>query len=91
MASGRFLSLDAPRTLSFELAALGPDGDPVLWATYALALHDRAGGTDLSLDIRITSSTGTAAPMVAGLPFGWEECLSKLERAINETERSEHL
>jgi uncharacterized protein YndB with AHSA1/START domain len=26
-ASGRFLSLDAPRTLSFELAALGSDGE----------------------------------------------------------------
>jgi uncharacterized protein YndB with AHSA1/START domain/DNA-binding transcriptional ArsR family regulator len=81
-ASGRFLSLDAPRTLSFELAALGPDGEPLLWATYALALDERANGTDLSLDVRITSSTGAAAPAVAGMRLGWEQCLSKLARAI---------
>jgi uncharacterized protein YndB with AHSA1/START domain len=104
-ASGCFLSLDAPRTLSFELAALGPDGEPLLWATHALALDERADGTDLSLDVRITSSTGAAAPAVAGMRLGWEQCLNKLGRAIarsahtnttdprplthNQTERSE--
>jgi uncharacterized protein YndB with AHSA1/START domain len=81
-ASGRYLSLDAPRRLSFELAALGPDREPLLRATYELALAERAGDTDLSLDVRISSSTGAAAPAVAGLRLGWEQCLSKLARAI---------
>jgi uncharacterized protein YndB with AHSA1/START domain/DNA-binding transcriptional ArsR family regulator len=81
-ASGRFIGLDAPRALSFDLAALGPDGEPLLWAAFALALHERADGTDLSLDVRITSSTRAAVPAVAGMQSGWEECLTKLERAI---------
>jgi uncharacterized protein YndB with AHSA1/START domain/DNA-binding transcriptional ArsR family regulator len=81
-ASGRFVSLDAPRALSFEMAALGPDGEPLLWATYEVALDERADGTDLSLDARITSSTGAAAPAVAGMRLGWEQCLTKLARAI---------
>jgi len=81
-ASGRFISLAAPRTLSFELAALGPDGEPLLWATYDVALDERADGTDLSLDARITSSTDAAAPAVAGMRLGWEQCLTKLARAI---------
>jgi uncharacterized protein YndB with AHSA1/START domain len=81
-ASGRFLSLDAPRALSFELAALGSDGEPLVSATHALALQERADGTDLSLEVRITASTGAAAPAVAGMRLGWEQCLSKLARAI---------
>jgi uncharacterized protein YndB with AHSA1/START domain/DNA-binding transcriptional ArsR family regulator len=81
-AAGRFLSLDAPRALSFELAALDPDGEPMLWATFALTLGERGDATDLSLDVRITSSTRSAVPAVAGLESGWEECLTKLARAI---------
>jgi uncharacterized protein YndB with AHSA1/START domain len=81
-ASGRFLSVDAPRTLSFELAALGPEGEPLVSATHALALDERADGTDLSLEVRITASTGAAAPAVARMRLGWEHCLSKLARAI---------
>jgi uncharacterized protein YndB with AHSA1/START domain len=82
VASGRFVSLDAPRALSLELAALGPDGESLLRATYDVVLDERAGGTDLSLDARITSSTGAAAPAVAGMRLGWEDCLTKLARAI---------
>jgi uncharacterized protein YndB with AHSA1/START domain/DNA-binding transcriptional ArsR family regulator len=82
VASGRFVSLDAPRALSFELAARGPDGAPLLAATYEVVLDERAGGTDLSLDARITSSTSAAPPAVAGMRLGWEQCLAKLARAI---------
>jgi uncharacterized protein YndB with AHSA1/START domain/DNA-binding transcriptional ArsR family regulator len=88
-ASGRFLSLDAPRALSFEMAALGPDGEPLFRATFAAALHERAAGTDLSLEVRITSSTAAAAPEVAGMRLGWEQALTKLARAITHNERSE--
>ena len=91
-AAGRFLGLDAPRALSFELAAPGPDGEPMLWATFALALRERGTGTDLTLDVRITASTRDAVPAVAGMRSGWDECLTKLARTIthDETERSEH-
>jgi uncharacterized protein YndB with AHSA1/START domain len=95
-ASGRFLSLDALRTLSFELAPLGPDGEPLLWAKFALALHERADGTDCRSTFASPPPHGAAVPAVARMRSGWEQCLTKLARAIarsahthNETERSE--
>lgn len=85
-ASGRFLTLDAPRALSFELAPVGPDGKALFEATHIVALDERPGATQLSLDIHITSSTADAAPMVAGMRIGWEQCLTKLARAVARAE-----
>jgi uncharacterized protein YndB with AHSA1/START domain len=81
-AAGRYLRLDRPRALGFELAPLDARGEPLLRATYAVGLDERGDGTDLSLDVRITAAGGDAAATVAGLPLGWEQCLDKLERAL---------
>ena len=82
-ATGRFLALAPPRSLSFEMAPLGPDGEPLFSATHELRLTESTGGTDLSLDIRVTDSTPAAAPAIAGMRIGWEQSLTKLARELN--------
>ena len=82
-ATGRFLALAPPHSLSFEMAPLGLDGAPLFSATHELRLTEAAGGTDLSLDIRVTDSTPAAAPAIAGMRIGWEQCLNKLARELD--------
>ena len=66
-ASGRVTVADAPRALDFELAPLGPDGDPLFTAAHALRLEPDTDGTRLELELRVLSSTAEAAPAIAGM------------------------
>lgn len=87
-ATGHFLALASPHSLSFEMAPLGPDGAPLFSATHELRLTEAAGGTDLSLEIRVTDSTPAAAPAIAGMRIGWEQSLTKLAHTLDSNPRS---
>jgi uncharacterized protein YndB with AHSA1/START domain len=81
-AAGRFLALDRPRSLTFELAPLDPGGEPLFSAVNEVQLADRGRRTRLRLTIRVSDIQTQAAPALAGIPFGWEQTLDKLEAEV---------
>jgi uncharacterized protein YndB with AHSA1/START domain len=76
------LDVSPPHALDFSMAPLGPDGTKLFEALHALRLDEHPDGTQLALEIRITSSTAPAAPAIAGMRPGWEQSLNKLARAL---------
>jgi uncharacterized protein YndB with AHSA1/START domain/DNA-binding transcriptional ArsR family regulator len=79
-AVGRYLTLEKPRALSFELGPLGPDGKPLFSAVHRVRLAAHPRGTRISLTIRLGDATPAAAPAIAGLRPGWTQLLDKLAR-----------
>jgi uncharacterized protein YndB with AHSA1/START domain len=82
LAVGGYLELDPPRTLSFALAPVGPNGAPLFSATHTVKFAERAEKTRLSLTIRVSDITRGAAPALAGLQLGWGQLLDKLAREL---------
>jgi uncharacterized protein YndB with AHSA1/START domain len=81
-SAGHVLRVAAPHELDFAMAPLDADGRALFEAVHAVRLSEAAGGTQLTLEIRITSSTAPAAPAIAGMRLGWEQSLDKLVRAL---------
>jgi uncharacterized protein YndB with AHSA1/START domain/DNA-binding transcriptional ArsR family regulator len=81
-AAGRFVAMSRPRSLTFELAPLDPSGEPLFSAVNELRLERRGHATRLGLTIHVNNVRPEAAPAVAGIAFGWEQTLDKLEAEI---------
>ena len=81
-AAGRFIALRRPRSLSFELAPLDPNGKPLFSAIHELRLARRGQRTTLELAIRVSDIQTPAAAAVAGITLGWEQTLDKLEAEL---------
>jgi uncharacterized protein YndB with AHSA1/START domain/DNA-binding MarR family transcriptional regulator len=84
-ADGRFVSLSRPSALTFELAPLDPSGQPLFSALNEVRLTRRGRVTQLRLTIRVSDVRAEAAPAVAGIAFGWEQTLDKLEAELQRT------
>jgi uncharacterized protein YndB with AHSA1/START domain/DNA-binding transcriptional ArsR family regulator len=84
-AVGRFVSLSRPRSLTFELAPVDPSGRPLFSAVNYVRLTRRGRFTRLRLTIRVSDVRVEAAPAVAGIAFGWEQTLDKLEAELQRT------
>jgi uncharacterized protein YndB with AHSA1/START domain/DNA-binding transcriptional ArsR family regulator len=81
-ASGRFLTLSRPRSLSFELAPLDTRGKPLFRAVHDVRLAQWMQQTRLTLTIHLSGVPAEAAPAVAGIPLGWEQTLDKLNAQL---------
>jgi uncharacterized protein YndB with AHSA1/START domain/DNA-binding transcriptional ArsR family regulator len=81
-ATGHVTAAEPPRALDFEMAPLGPTGDPLFTAAYAVRLDPVPDGTRLELELQVVSSTTEAAPAIAGMRPGWEGSLDRLARAL---------
>ena len=77
-ATGRFLALDEPASLSFSLAPLGPDGATLFSAVHEVALRPADAGTAVAMTIRVSDVAPAAVPALAGMSLGWEQTLAKL-------------
>jgi uncharacterized protein YndB with AHSA1/START domain len=88
-SEGQVLSVSPPRSFDFAMGALGPDGSRLFEVTHAVRLDEHPDGTQLALEIRITSSTAPAAPAIAGMRTGWEQALQNLARQLAAHEREE--
>jgi uncharacterized protein YndB with AHSA1/START domain len=77
-AAGRFIALNRPHCLTFELAPLDPSGEPLFRTINEVQLVRRGQRTRLGLTIRVSDIQAQAAPALAGIPFGWEQTLDKL-------------
>jgi uncharacterized protein YndB with AHSA1/START domain/DNA-binding transcriptional ArsR family regulator len=78
-AAGRFMALNRPRSLSFELAPLDRTGEPLFHAVHEVRLAQRGRETRLTLTIHLSGVRAEAAPAVAGIGLGWEQTLNKLD------------
>jgi len=81
-SAGHVLDVSPPYALDFTMAALGPDGARLFEVLHAVRFDEHPDGTQLALEIRITSSTAPAAPAIAGMRVGWEQSLDKLAREL---------
>jgi uncharacterized protein YndB with AHSA1/START domain len=79
---GRFIEVEPPKHLRFELGPIGPDSRALLTAVHDLTLAGQRRRTNLVLSIRVTSATQAAVPALAGLELGWRQLLDKLERTV---------
>jgi uncharacterized protein YndB with AHSA1/START domain/DNA-binding transcriptional ArsR family regulator len=80
VATGSFIELRQPTTLSFELAPLDRDGVTLFSAIHDVELARHGAGTRLSLTIRVTDVRPEAAPALAGMDLGWNQLLDNLAR-----------
>ncbi|MBO9532931.1 MAG: metalloregulator ArsR/SmtB family transcription factor [Solirubrobacteraceae bacterium] len=83
-AEGRFLALDEPRSLTFEMSPLGSDGQPLFRSTHAVAFDPSADGpgTHLVMAIAIDGIAPGAEPALAGVEIGWDQTLARLARLV---------
>jgi uncharacterized protein YndB with AHSA1/START domain len=77
-SAGRFLELDEPTGLRFQLAPIDSEGAPLFAAEHELRLEPQGGGTRLTLAIHVTDARPEAAPALAGLEIGWRQLLDAL-------------
>jgi uncharacterized protein YndB with AHSA1/START domain/DNA-binding MarR family transcriptional regulator len=83
-AVGRFLALEPPTKLSFELDPVDAAGVPLFRAVQNVRLARRGPGTRLSMTIRVTDARPEAAPALAGIELGWEQLLDNLAGVVAE-------
>jgi len=83
-ALGRFLALRHPAVLSFELAPLDDQDEPLFRAVHHVRLADQGSSTRLSLTIRVTDAGPDAMTALAGMQIGWEQLLDKLAALIDD-------
>ncbi|WP_287901188.1 metalloregulator ArsR/SmtB family transcription factor [Arthrobacter sp.] len=76
-SQGELLSRTA-EGMTFELAPLGPDGEPLFSARHLVTVSGD-GPTTLGLTIEVTGIRPGAAPAVAGLEPGWSQLLDQLQ------------
>jgi uncharacterized protein YndB with AHSA1/START domain/DNA-binding transcriptional ArsR family regulator len=81
-ASGRFVAVSRPRAMTFELAPLDANGDPLFSAINEVQLARRGQRTELRLTIGVSNIQIQGASALAGIPFGWEQTLDKLEAEL---------
>jgi uncharacterized protein YndB with AHSA1/START domain/DNA-binding transcriptional ArsR family regulator len=88
-AEGRFVALEPPTTLRFELAPLAADDTPLFRSTSDVRLSGRDGATDLHLSIAVIDAAPAAVAALAGMRLGWEQSLAKLARLLEESPEGE--
>jgi uncharacterized protein YndB with AHSA1/START domain/DNA-binding transcriptional ArsR family regulator len=81
-AAGCFVAISRPRSLTFEFAPLDPSGKSLFSALHTVRLTSRGQRTRLRLTVRVSDVPAQAAPAVAGITFGWEQMLDKLETEL---------
>ena len=84
-SAGRFLALDPPKALSFELAPLDDRGHPLFRAVYDIRLEPAGPSTRLYMTILVTEARPGAVTALAGMRIGWEQLFDKLAALLGES------
>lgn len=82
-SAGRFLKLQRPTALSFELAPL-LDEKPLFKAVHDVRLAETGTSTRLSMTIRVTDAGTKGLTALAGLQIGWEQLIDNLGRLVRD-------
>jgi uncharacterized protein YndB with AHSA1/START domain/DNA-binding transcriptional ArsR family regulator len=82
VAEGRFVALRRPRSLSFALAPLDADGNPLFSAVHDVRIGRRGDGAKLTMSVDVRDVRPEAAPVLAGMEPGWSQTLDRLVEAL---------
>ena len=74
----RFVEIDRPHRLVFATAAIDEEGEPMFEVLNTVTFTGVAGGTEISLVARVTSTTPAAPQFLAGMSQGWSQSLDRL-------------
>jgi uncharacterized protein YndB with AHSA1/START domain len=77
-STGSILAIEPYRRLEFSQAPLGPDAEPLFEAMHTVTFTANDDQTGIEMAISVANIAAEAAPALAGMPFGWEQCLDKL-------------
>jgi uncharacterized protein YndB with AHSA1/START domain/DNA-binding transcriptional ArsR family regulator len=78
VATGRFVALKRPRSLTFELAPLDGEGRPLFSAVHEVRIGRRGEGSRLTMSVEVRDVRPEAAPALAGMEPGWSQTLDRL-------------
>jgi uncharacterized protein YndB with AHSA1/START domain len=74
----RFVEIDRPHRLVFATAAIDEEGEAIFEVLNTVIFTGVAGGTEISLVARVTSTTSAAPQFLAGMSQGWSQSLDRL-------------
>jgi uncharacterized protein YndB with AHSA1/START domain len=84
VTSGVIQEIVAPERLVFTIAALEGDGTIRLENLTTVSFVERAGTTELTLQVRVLRATAAAAANLAGMEVGWSQSLERLGELVAE-------
>jgi uncharacterized protein YndB with AHSA1/START domain len=76
--TGEYLEVVPPERLVFTAAALDPEGKPMFVNRNTIVFRGVAGGTEISVSVKVMSTTTAAPQYLKGMEMGWSTSLEKL-------------
>lgn len=84
VATGRYMALRRPRALSFALAPLDAEGQPLFDAVHDVRIGRRGDGARIAMTVEVRDVRPEAAPVLAGMEPGWTQTLERLAATLAE-------
>jgi uncharacterized protein YndB with AHSA1/START domain len=78
VARGEIREIVAPERLSFTIGVVEDDGSIRFENLTTVTLVERAGKTELTLQVRVLQATAAAAANLGGMRVGWGQSLDRL-------------
>lgn len=85
---GRFLVVDPPERLVFEMDVQAPGGGLAFTALTTVTFEHTPGGTRLTVEQTYRDLDSSAASMIEGAREGWTQTLAHLANFLSEAERA---
>jgi uncharacterized protein YndB with AHSA1/START domain len=80
--TGRFVEFYPPYRFHFTSGPVDKDGNQVFETWTSVFFEEKAGGTEVVLDVHVTRSTPEAARYLKGMREGWSQSLEKLAEFV---------
>jgi uncharacterized protein YndB with AHSA1/START domain len=80
--TGRFVEFYPPYRFHFTSGPVDKDGNQVFETWTSVFFEEKAGGTEVVLDVHVTKSTPEAARYLKGMREGWSQSLEKLAEFV---------
>jgi Uncharacterized conserved protein len=80
--SGKVVEFYAPYRFHFTTTPLDQEGAPLFETWNSVFLEEKDGGTELTLDVHVTTMTDAAPMFLRGMSAGWSQSLEKLSQLL---------
>lgn len=81
---GRFVEIYPPHRLHFTSSLLDAEGNRIFETWTSVFFEEVEGGTEVTLDVHVTSTTPEAPRYLKGMNAGWNQSLDKLARIVQQ-------
>ncbi|HEY4354275.1 MAG TPA: SRPBCC domain-containing protein [Acidobacteriaceae bacterium] len=79
---GKFIQILPPYRFHFTSSPLDKDGKPVFETWTSVVFEEKEGGTEVILDVHVTSTTAQAPQYLKGMNAGWNQSLDRLNEVV---------